>query len=120
MDQIKKSNKWSCKICFLSQTVRTLYSHGTAQNCRKEVQQLNMIFNEKVNEAKEELENLRLARNFPVSSLRESQNVSCKRSHEYDEISDDYKKLTKLSRLEIKHDMKPDVENPVSKWNKFI
>ncbi|XP_068753082.1 MRN complex-interacting protein-like [Montipora capricornis] len=40
--QVKKSKKWTCKVCGEKQSVKKVYAQGSGQECRKHVQRLNM------------------------------------------------------------------------------
>lgn len=41
--QVKKSNKWNCKVCGTKQSVRQVYGKGTGAECRRHVQKLNTL-----------------------------------------------------------------------------
>ncbi|XP_035692262.1 uncharacterized protein LOC118426826 [Branchiostoma floridae] len=41
--QVKKSNKWNCKLCGAKQSVRKEYGRGSGADCRRHVQKLNML-----------------------------------------------------------------------------
>ncbi|XP_067124423.1 phosphorylated adapter RNA export protein-like [Centruroides vittatus] len=41
--QIKKINKWNCKICNEKQSVKQVYCRGTAADCREHTQKLNLL-----------------------------------------------------------------------------
>ena len=41
--QVKKTNKWVCKVCNAKQSVIKVYGKGNAADCRKHVQTLNMM-----------------------------------------------------------------------------
>ncbi|KAI8510349.1 hypothetical protein Bbelb_112650 [Branchiostoma belcheri] len=41
--QVKKSNKWNCKLCGAKQSVRKEYGRGSGADCRRHVQKLNMM-----------------------------------------------------------------------------
>lgn len=45
--QVKKTNKWVCRICNEKQSVVKIYGKGAAKACRKHVQKLNMIQGER-------------------------------------------------------------------------
>ncbi|XP_011402494.1 PREDICTED: UPF0544 protein C5orf45 homolog [Amphimedon queenslandica] len=47
VQQVKKSNKWTCKLCNEKQSVIKVYDQGSAIDCRKQVQRLNMTRKEK-------------------------------------------------------------------------
>lgn len=41
--QVKKSNKWNCKVCGTKQSVRQVYGKGSGADCRRHVQKLNAL-----------------------------------------------------------------------------
>ncbi|EDO37661.1 predicted protein [Nematostella vectensis] len=41
--QVKKAKKWACKICGEKQSIKKLHARGSAPDCRRHVQKLNMI-----------------------------------------------------------------------------
>ncbi|KAI0223536.1 MRN complex-interacting protein [Lamellibrachia satsuma] len=41
--QVKKSTRWSCKICGDKQSIKKIYGEGTGADCRHHVQKLNML-----------------------------------------------------------------------------
>lgn len=43
VQQVKKSKKWSCKLCTEKQSVLKVYGQGSGADCRKHVQRLNML-----------------------------------------------------------------------------
>ncbi|KFM60606.1 hypothetical protein X975_15856, partial [Stegodyphus mimosarum] len=45
--QVKKSKKWSCKICNEKQSLKKVFGIGSARDCRSLVQQLNLSKGEK-------------------------------------------------------------------------
>ncbi|KAJ3215807.1 hypothetical protein HDU67_010300 [Dinochytrium kinnereticum] len=52
-DQVKKVSKWICKLCGQKQSVLRIHMEGTAPECRKVVQELNMRRGEKEAEVDE-------------------------------------------------------------------
>lgn len=40
--QVKKSNKWVCKVCGEKQSIKKVYAQGTGLDCCKHVQKLNL------------------------------------------------------------------------------
>ncbi|XP_064652007.1 MRN complex-interacting protein-like [Lineus longissimus] len=45
--QVKKSNRYNCKMCSVKQSVTKVFAQGSGVECRKVVQQLNMYQGEK-------------------------------------------------------------------------
>ncbi|KAL5493355.1 hypothetical protein EMCRGX_G014524 [Ephydatia muelleri] len=45
--QVKKTNKWACKICNEKQSITKVYGRGSPSDCRKHVQKLNLARGEK-------------------------------------------------------------------------
>ncbi|XP_031571053.1 MRN complex-interacting protein-like [Actinia tenebrosa] len=45
--QVKKANKWICKVCGEKQSISRIYGQGSAPDCRKHVQKLNKIQGER-------------------------------------------------------------------------
>ncbi|XP_073424112.1 MRN complex-interacting protein [Dendrobates tinctorius] len=43
VQQVKKSKKWSCKLCGEKQTVLRVYGQGSGADCRHHVQKLNLL-----------------------------------------------------------------------------
>ncbi|KAG8438969.1 hypothetical protein GDO86_005232 [Hymenochirus boettgeri] len=41
--QVKKSKKWSCKLCGEKQSLVKIYGQGSGVDCRQHVQKLNML-----------------------------------------------------------------------------
>ncbi|XP_020715820.1 MRN complex-interacting protein isoform X2 [Ceratitis capitata] len=41
VDLVKKTNKWTCKMCNVKQVLRNEYFRGTGSECRAKVQKLN-------------------------------------------------------------------------------
>ncbi|XP_039629981.1 MRN complex-interacting protein [Polypterus senegalus] len=46
--QVKKSKKWSCKLCGENQSLQKVYGQGTGADCRRHVQKLNKIQGESI------------------------------------------------------------------------
>ncbi|XP_028668814.1 MRN complex-interacting protein [Erpetoichthys calabaricus] len=46
--QVKKSKKWSCKLCGEKQSLQKVYGQGTGAECRQHVQKLNKIQGESI------------------------------------------------------------------------
>ena len=45
--QVKKTNKWTCKICNEKQSITKVYGRGNSSDCREHVQKLNLARGEK-------------------------------------------------------------------------
>lgn len=45
--QVKKANKWTCKVCGEKQSISKIYGQGRAPDCRRHVQKLNTIQGER-------------------------------------------------------------------------
>lgn len=43
MQQVKKTNKWMCKMCGEKQSLLKIYGQGSGADCRHHVQKLNML-----------------------------------------------------------------------------
>uniref|UniRef100_A0A672RAX9 MRN complex-interacting protein N-terminal domain-containing protein n=1 Tax=Sinocyclocheilus grahami TaxID=75366 RepID=A0A672RAX9_SINGR len=43
VQQVKKSMKWTCKVCGEKQSLMQEFGRGTAANCRRHVQKLNTL-----------------------------------------------------------------------------
>uniref|UniRef100_A0A8C0H2G2 MRN complex-interacting protein N-terminal domain-containing protein n=1 Tax=Chelonoidis abingdonii TaxID=106734 RepID=A0A8C0H2G2_CHEAB len=41
--QVKKSRKWSCKVCGEKQMLLKAYGQGSGSDCRRHVQKLNLL-----------------------------------------------------------------------------
>ena len=47
---------WKCKICHEKQTLKQVFFHGSAKDCRIHVQQNNMLRQQKVSKLEERYE----------------------------------------------------------------
>uniref|UniRef100_A0A8C5IAX2 MRN complex-interacting protein N-terminal domain-containing protein n=1 Tax=Gouania willdenowi TaxID=441366 RepID=A0A8C5IAX2_GOUWI len=48
--QVKKVNKWSCKMCGIKQSLLKEYGRGSGADCRRQVQKLNAMRGAKLEE----------------------------------------------------------------------
>ncbi|XP_028329401.1 MRN complex-interacting protein [Gouania willdenowi] len=50
VQQVKKVNKWSCKMCGIKQSLLKEYGRGSGADCRRQVQKLNAMRGAKLEE----------------------------------------------------------------------
>ncbi|CAC5363228.1 unnamed protein product [Mytilus coruscus] len=95
--QVKKSTKWSCKLCGEKQSIKKVFGRGSGYDCRQHVQKLNLLRGEQGN--RDTVEN-------QCNSSTDAGQSRCS-FQQYDD-DDDSERIEKL----------PPVES--GKWSKYV